>query len=204
MALSAGSPQQKRPADTRQQTNTRQRTGIRQHMDKAELRKQMKQAEKAFLASGKQDIETAEIWHRVEESEQFRDAGTVMIYMDIPGEVPTGDFIRKWHNTKRIVIPRVNGEMLNLCEYDPQKIQEGYKGILEPAADVTIVNPEEIELALVPGVAFTHSGARLGRGKGFYDKLLPLLKCPCVGIGFSFRWVDEIPTDPWDAPLSII
>ena len=126
------------------------------------------------------------------------------LYMDIPGEVPTGDFIRKWYSTKRIVIPRVNGEQLDLCEYDPQKIQEGYKGILEPAAEATIVNPEEIELALVPGVAFTHSGARLGRGKGFYDRLLPKLKCPCIGIGFSFRWVDEIPTDPWDAPLSII
>ena len=173
-------------------------------MDKAELRKQMKEAEKAFLASGKQDIETAAIWHRIEESSQFRNAGTILLYMDIPGEVATGDFIRKWHSAKRIVIPRVNGEQLDLCEYYPEKMQEGYKGILEPTADATIVNPEEIELALVPGVAFTHSGGRLGRGKGFYDRLLPQLKCPCIGIGFSFRWIDEIPTDPWDAPLSII
>lgn len=164
----------------------------------------MKEAEKVFLASGKQDTETAEIWHRVEESEQFRNAGTVLIYMDIPGEVPTGDFIRKWYSTKRIVIPRVNGELLDLCEYDPQKMHDGYKGIQEPTADAAIVNPDEIDLALIPGVAFTRSGARLGRGKGFYDKLLPLLICPCIGIGFSFRWVDEIPTDPWDAPLSII
>ena len=173
-------------------------------MDKAELRKQMKEAEKAFLASGKQDAEAAAIWRRVEESTLFRNAGTVLLYMDIPGEVPTGDFIGKWHTIKRIVLPRVNGEMLDLCEYDPHKMQEGYKGILEPAADAAIVNPEEIELAFVPGVAFTRSGARLGRGKGFYDRLLPQLKCPCTGIGFSFRWVDVIPTEPWDAPLSII
>ena len=171
-------------------------------MDKAELRKQMKEAEKAFLASGRQNAETSAIWRRVEGTEQFRNAGTVLLYMAIPGEVPTADFIKKWQSSKRIVIPRVNGELLDLCEYDPQRMQEGYKGILEPAADAAIVNPEEIELALIPGVAFTRSGARLGRGKGFYDRLLPQLKCPCAGIGFSFRWVDVIPTDPWDAPLT--
>ena len=84
------------------------------------------------------------------------------------------------------------------------RLQPGYKGILEPTPDATPVSPGEIELALIPGVAFAgERGAfsRLGRGKGFYDRLLPSLRCPKVGICYPFRLVDSLPTDPWDIPL---
>lgn len=169
---------------------------------KKDIRARMKELETEFLASGKAERETAEIWAAVESDPLFSKAETVLAYMDIRGEVPTGEFIGRWKGSKRIVIPRVNGERLDLCLYDENRLREGYRGILEPSAEALQVKPGEIEFALIPGVAFTEKGERLGRGKGFYDRLLPELDCPCCGIGFSFRMVDSIPTDSWDFPLN--
>ena len=169
---------------------------------KSDIRARMKELEAIFLASGKAGKETEEIWAAVESDPLFSKAETVLVYMDIKGEVPTEAFIRKWTEAKRFIIPRVNGDTLDLCEYDESKLQQGYKGIREPSAGAPAVNPEEIDFALIPGVAFTREGLRLGRGKGYYDRLLPKLDCPCCGIGFSFRWIDKIPSDPWDVPLN--
>ena len=171
-------------------------------MTKSEIRSLMKRREAEFLASGKAAEETAQIWRAVEQSEAFRKAGTVLAYMAIPGEVPTEDFIRKWAGRKRIAIPKVNGDTLDLYLYDPAKLQKGYKGILEPSDDAQKIEPAQIDLALVPGVAFTKDGKRLGRGKGFYDRLLQSNRMYATGIGFSFRWLPGLPSDPWDAELT--
>ena len=170
--------------------------------DKIEIRRTMKRLEREFLSAGRDVAETEAIWKKVEESEAFRKAATVLIYMAIDGEVPTESFIGKWNGVKRFVIPRVCGEELALYEYDPAHLIPGYKGISEPAEDAVEVQPESIDLALVPGIAFTKEGGRLGRGKGFYDRLIPRLNCPCAGIGFSFRWIESLPLDNWDAKLS--
>ena len=162
----------------------------------------MKKLEADFLASGGAAKETEEIWRRIEQTGAFAHASTILLYMAIEGEVPTENFIRKWHGSKRIAIPKVNGESLLLYEYDPEKLQPGYKGIAEPAGDAVQIGPEEVDLALVPGVAFTRKGGRMGRGKGFYDRLLPAMDCPKIGIGFSFRWLEDLPADPWDAALT--
>lgn len=162
----------------------------------------MKRLEADFLASGKAAAETEAIWSSVERSRAFAHATTVLLYMDIAGEVPTRDFMDKWRGRKRIAIPKVCGDELVLYEYDPQKLQVGYKGIPEPSEDAAVIAPEEIDLALVPGLAFAKTGKRMGRGKGFYDRLLPTMACPKAGIGFSFRWVEDLPSDPWDAPLT--
>lgn len=184
-------------------------------MTKSELRSEMKRKEKDFLASGASVDETRDIWAAIEGSADFQRAGTVLIYMDIPGEVPTGDFITRWSGVKRFVIPLVCGDELLLKYYDPERLVSGYRGILEPSADAEDVPVEAVELALVPGVAFVRPDGtafpqcvaapgevfRMGRGKGFYDRLVPKLKCRCMAVGYSFRWVDALPLDPWDAPL---
>ena len=170
--------------------------------DKKAIRARMKELEKEFLASGRAEEETALIWKSVASDDAFIKAGTVLIYMDIRGEVPTGSFMEQWKGSKRFAIPRVNGERLDLCIYDPSRLREGYRQIPEPSDDAECIDPSEVDFALIPGVAFTREGARLGRGKGFYDRLLPCLNCPCSGIGYSFRWIDGIPCDPWDFPLN--
>ena len=169
------------------------------------LRAHMREIEKAFLASGKASRETSAVLSALERDSRFVSAGCVLMYMSIPGEVETADFIARWHGSKRIVIPRVVGEELELFEYDPDRLVPGYLGILEPSDDAVRVDPSEIDLAVIPGVAFSRLPdgrvLRMGHGKGFYDRLLPQLSCPKLGICFGFRVLSEIPSDAWDVPL---
>lgn len=161
----------------------------------------MRLRQKDFAASGKEMPEAAALWAKVENLPDFRCADTVLLYMSIEGEVPTSEFIEKWRTAKRILIPKVAGDDLLLYEYDPDRLSEGYRGILEPSEDAVRAEYSDVDLAIVPGVAFTRSGSRLGRGKGFYDRLLPHLDCTKAGICFNYRIVPDIPTDPWDITL---
>lgn len=170
-------------------------------MTKQEIRSEMKLRGREFAASGKENSEVPDIWAKIESLPEFGNAGTVLLYMDIEGEVPTINFIDRWRSSKRILIPKVVGNGLRLYEYAPDKLTEGYRGIAEPSEDAVPASCSEVDLAIVPGVAFTRSGIRLGRGKGFYDRLLPQLACPKIGICFSYRILPDIPSDPWDFPL---
>lgn len=171
---------------------------------KKELRSLMRK--RAAEISGEESSEwSGTIWNKVERLPQFRDAGCVLLYMSIPGEVETGKFIERWCGVKKIAIPLVCGERLELRKYDINHLQRGYKDILEPSQDAEIISPSEIDLAIVPGMAFSRCNgkvSRLGRGGGFYDRLLPELECPVIGVAFSFRITDNVPLEPWDVPLS--
>ena len=177
--------------------------------DKAKIRSLMREREKSFS----RDIlvtKSEKIMRGVESLPQFLEARTVLLYMSIPGEVETAEFIRRWADKKRIAIPLVKGAELELRLYDPAKLIQGYHGIQEPSSETEIIAPDEVDFALVPGVAFEQEKDddsasekvwRLGRGKGFYDRLIPRLSCPVFGIAFGFRLIDSLPRDPWDAPL---
>lgn len=113
-------------------------------------------------------------------------------------EVYTHDFIEQWSKTKTILLPVVVGDSLELRVYSNQdQLIAGTYGILEPAGQ-PFTAYQEIDLAIVPGVAFDHSGNRLGRGKGYYDKLLPLIDAPKVGICFPFQLLDNVPGESFD------
>lgn len=179
----------------------------------------MRSLEAEFLASG--DLfhlhgpvdETVRIMSCLEGLAQFADASCILAYMALPGEVQTKEYIERWRAAgKRMVLPKVRGEILELLEYDPEKLVPGYRGILEPSDDAHRVEPSEIGLAVVPGVAFSFQKGpdgedryyRMGRGGGFYDRLLPLLDCPLVGVCYPFRFVDSLPLDGWDIPLDLV
>ena len=168
-------------------------------MTKKELRQMMREA----LDKNSGDTGTA-VWGLVEALPEFRDASTVLIYMALPDEVPTAEFISRWNGIKKFAIPKVNGEGLDLKLYDAGCLVSGYHGIMEPSEDAGGIRPEDISLALVPGMAFDAEGHRLGRGKGFYDRLLPALHCPTVAICQQWRMVECVPTDPWDRMIDII
>lgn len=141
---------------------------------------------------------------RLEQDPLFLSAGTVLLYWSMPEEVDTHALIRRWAARKRIVLPRVCGQTLELRQYDPERMVPGYRGILEPSADALVVPDAEIELAVVPGLAFDLAGHRLGRGKGYYDRLLPRLRCPRLGLAFPCQILDEVPIEPHDVALDRI
>ena len=90
------------------------------------------------------------------------------------------------------------GDSLELHEYvSPNTTIIGAYGITESTGPI-VTDYDSIDLAIIPGRAFTPDGCRLGRGKGYYDRLLPLLHCPKIGICFSFQILENIPNDTHD------
>jgi len=133
---------------------------------------------------------------------EWKVARTILAYYPLPGEVDTVSLLSS--TDKRIVLPLVEGDHLLLKEYVAGNLVEGFKGIMEPRADAKDVDPTEIDFAIIPGVAFDSSCRRLGRGKGYYDRTLPLLGCPKAGVAFDWQMVEEVPCDPWDVPLDLV
>jgi 5-formyltetrahydrofolate cyclo-ligase len=85
----------------------------------------------------------------------------------------------------------------------PKDFQLSRWGIREPMPDGEIIDPTTIDFIIVPGVAFTIAGARLGRGRGHYDRFLPRLRATAtiIGVCFRERLLDEIPMDAHDVPM---
>ena len=111
---------------------------------------------------------------------------------------------------KRVVLPRVDepARMLQLCRIlDARRdVVAGYRDLPEPAAHCESVPTDLIDWVLVPGVAFDRSGARLGYGGGYYDRLLPLLpeRAMRVAGAFSAQVVDEVPSAPHDIRMDTV
>ncbi|MEG1290306.1 MAG: 5-formyltetrahydrofolate cyclo-ligase [Bacteroidales bacterium] len=170
---------------------------------KKAIRKHIAEIKKTISMQLKQDLSEI-IMAKVEKLPEFKMAKTILLYYSLPDEVQTELFLKKWAKTKtgkRIVLPVVEGVNLILKEYKEDMIAKGYQSILEPTNTCT-VNPNEIELAIIPGVAFDSSCNRLGRGKGFYDRLLPNVHCKIIGLGYDFQMVDQIPLEEFDQPLN--
>ncbi len=130
---------------------------------------------------------------------QFQRAHTVMLFYSLPDEINTHKFIQKWASHKRILLPRVEGNDIIPCEYSEEKLTHGAYGIMEPEG--IPASTSNVNLIVVPGVAFDYSGNRLGRGKGYYDRFLSqenLRSVPKIGICFPCQLLDCVPTDPHD------
>lgn len=163
--------------------------------------------------------QSADILAALEAHPAFRAANTVLLYHSLKDEVDTHEFIRKWSDRKhkwsdqkqklsdqkRILLPVVVGNELELRLYTgPQDMAIGAYGIEEPTGEV-FTDYAEIDFIAVPGVAFDRNGNRLGRGKGYYDRLLPHIPSAYkAGICFPFQLVEEVPAEPFDIQMDTI
>jgi len=101
-----------------------------------------------------------------------------------------------------LVLPRVHGEQLILHRTSLDAlVRDGRFGIWEPPASVPVVDPADIDFVWVPGWAFTAHGERLGKGGGFYDRLLPQMTARRIGIGYREQRWHHVPTEPHDARI---
>ena len=108
---------------------------------------------------------------------RIKTANTVMLYYSLPDEVDTHTLVDSLlMSGKHILLPRVTGEgTMELRRYTgPSDLAQGAYNIMEPTGEV-FDNYTDINLAVIPGVAFDKDGNRMGRGKGYYDRLLPKL-----------------------------
>lgn len=137
---------------------------------------------------------------------QWQASSDVLLYAALPDEVQTGAMIQSaWNSGKRVYLPVVNGDDLDVKLFTPETaLHKGAFQIDEPQGE-PIIDLSVIDLAIIPGMAFTQSGERLGRGKGYYDRLLPrLTKAFKVGICYPFQLLDSIPSEPHDIRMDLV
>lgn len=171
-------------------------------MEKSEIRRKIKALRSMLLETEKLSA-AEEVFAHLETSPAFMMAEHILMYHSLPDELSTRRFLSKWRDRKHFYLPRVNGVNLDILPYDETRLELGAFHIEEPTGENT-VNPDEIEMVVVPAVAYDRKGNRLGRGKGFYDRLLSTTKATKVGVGYEFQILDEIPVEPHDVKMDIV
>lgn len=171
-------------------------------MEKAEIRRKIRGLKSMLLESEKLSA-AEEVFARLEQTAAFIMAERILMYHSLPDELSTHRFLDKWKSRKRFFLPRVNGVNLDILPYDESRLELGAFQIEEPTGTNT-VSPGEIELVVVPAVAYDRAGNRLGRGKGFYDRLLASTKATKIGVAYEFQMVDSIPAEPHDVKMDIV
>lgn len=171
-------------------------------MEKSSIRRKIK-AMRQMLSEAEKLSAAEEVFERLEKTAAFLMADKVLVYHSLPDELPTHAFLRKWNGRKRFFLPRVNGVNLDILPYDESRLELGSFHIEEPTGN-DLVDPSEIDLIVVPAVAYDRRGNRLGRGKGFYDRLLAEARATKIGVGYEFQLVDDLPAEPHDVPMDYV
>lgn len=131
--------------------------------------------------------------------------GPVAVYLASKDEIDLADFISAALSAGcTVAAPRWNGTDYELVPVvDLAKLVPGLHGILEPSAG-PVIRPADVCAWLVPGLAFTKDGCRLGYGGGWYDRLLAQVPkhIPRIGIAYDFQLMDELPSEPHDIRLT--
>lgn len=137
---------------------------------------------------------------------QWRLCTTVLLYYPLSDEVDVRPLIQMAYQAGyQVLLPVVLGEELELRLYQgDDSLRAGAYNIMEPVGP--LFPPEEydqIQMAIVPGMAFDAAGHRLGRGKGYYDRLLPLLpQAYKIGVCYPFQFLTDIPCEEHDISMN--
>lgn len=171
-------------------------------MDKKELRRIIREKKRAMTAA---EIETASrrLGELFAETEEYQNAKTIYGYLPYNQEVRTVPMLQKaLEDGKRVAVPKVYGDDMKFIYMDDlSAVSEGYAGIPEPIADGPVAE-DTTALVLMPGMAFTKNGDRMGYGGGFYDKFLAAEpEHPTVALCYAFQMVEELPTAEYDIPV---
>ncbi|NOU35206.1 MAG: 5-formyltetrahydrofolate cyclo-ligase [Kiritimatiellaceae bacterium] len=162
-------------------------------MTKAEIRAKIAERKKSFRNL---DALSAGAVENLQSLKIFRSARTVGAYMPLPDEVNIAPLFRCLE--KIFFVPAFDPESgLYRMARLTAELKTGRFGILEPAAPV-FAEENELDLIIVPGVAFDRAGRRIGRGGGFYDRLLPQYRTVRAGVCFDFQYLETVPAEEHD------
>ena len=159
----------------------------------------------AEIPHEQRSVASREIFAKVASLPTFQEAQVVALFAALPDEPQSREFIAEWYGRKRIVLPRVEGEIMQFYDYSPEQTHSGSFGSDEPQGSLPCP-PEDIDFMIIPGVGFTTDGSRMGRGKGFYDKYLsqPAFRAATVGICFKEQIADSLPADSHDKRVDAV
>lgn len=170
--------------------------------EKKQLRRFIKNM-RLMLSEAERAAASGSIFERLEKTAQFLMSSRILMYHALPDEVDTRMFLDKWAPSKQFFLPRVNGVNLDILPYDRSRLELGSFHIEEPTGD-DLVDPSTLELIIVPAVAYDRKGNRLGRGKGYYDRLLAETSACKIGVAYEFQMLEEIPAEPHDVPVDMV
>lgn len=173
---------------------------------KKALRREVLQRLKAAAAADSAQLRSAALREKL--VPWLQNSGLcVGIYAPLPHEVNLLPLLQQYPQ-HRFVFPLCQpGNKLRFHEVRDVKadMQPGAMNIPEPAPHTPAVQPEEIDILIVPGVAFTRNGERMGYGGGFYDRFIPLCtNAKILALAFDEQMVDSIPTEPHDLRIHTI
>ncbi|MCM1138730.1 MAG: 5-formyltetrahydrofolate cyclo-ligase [Duncaniella sp.] len=171
-------------------------------MKKDEIRRNIK-ARKTLLSEAEKLSAAERVFNLLERTADFLLSDRILMYHSLPDELSTREFIHKWSSSKHFYLPRVNGVNLEILPYDESQLALGSFHIEEPTGSDTS-SIDDIEMIVVPAVAYDRKGNRVGRGKGYYDRLLADSKARKVGVAYDFQVVDEIDAAPHDVRVDVI
>lgn len=171
-------------------------------MNKDSIRLRVK-TRKSLLSAEERQAAAERVFDMLERTAAFMMADKILMYHSLPDELSTRDFIARWASRKKFFLPRVNGLNLEILPYDRSRLHLGAFNIEEPdGSELTDIS--EIELIVVPAVAYDRRGNRIGRGKGYYDRLLARTDATKIGVAYACQICDDIEPEPTDVPMHYI
>lgn len=169
---------------------------------KKEIRKRVREKLHAMSEEEKK-LKSKEIIDSIVKHSAVGKAKTIALFSSLPDEPCLGSLISDFSSSScKVVLPKVFGDIMNFYSYSPDIMRIGAYGIEEPNGECP-VNASEIDVIIVPGVAFTGKGARLGRGKGYYDKYMSqsCFRAYKIGVCYSCQLVDDLPCEEHDVVM---
>ncbi len=177
-------------------------------MDKKELRSYIRMQKQQFTDEALVEL-SLPIMKRLMAHPKVKHAQTVLFYYSLKDEVHTHTTIQQLADEgKKVLLPAIiDGENIELRYYEsPKDVERGFFNIMEPVGKA--IQEEEygkIDVAIIPGMGFDSRNNRLGRGKGYYDRLLvKMQEVYKIGVCFDFQKMPGIPADAHDIKMDEI
>lgn len=152
------------------------------------------------------------IMNKLTELEEYTKSNTVFVYMSFGNEVVTFELVKRMlSENKRVVIPYTDTKNTVIIPSQLKSIEEDLVlsdfGYYEPVYDkINVVEPEEFDLIVTPGLVFDRQLNRVGFGKGYYDRILVRKRkdAKAIAVAFDFQVLDEVPSEEHDVKMDMI
>lgn len=182
--------------------------------DKKVLRKEILAKRKIISQKEKAEMDTI-IECRFYETKYYKEAEKIFIYISFDSEINTKSMIsRAIADGKKVYVPRTEYktklmEAIEIKSLD-NLIEEEKYGILEPSIEEPAIDPNELDLIVVPGVAFDRNGGRMGYGAGYYDRYFKRIdnsntkRITKLVLAYDFQILNKVPMNKQDVPIDFI
>jgi len=171
--------------------------------EKRELRDKMREEAKRHSTEERADA-SQQICERIRTQAVWKQANKVLLFVPTSHEPDIWPLVK---DRKQVSLPAFNAQ---LGRYEAREIKDdndlvvGQFGIQEPKSTCPLADLSTLDLVLAPGIAFALDGSRLGRGKGYYDRLLEKVHAPKIGVSFDWQVLPRIPRDGHDVAMDCI